>query len=73
MKHNKFIPLAVLAGLCIVGIAMNNQQCAAEQSSKPACVTKECSDVKKPCNTKKSCRIKCGKKAKMSKTTKCTK
>ncbi len=44
MKKNKFIPLAVLAGLCFVGFAMNNQRCAAKQN-KPdsACTTtKEC-------------------------------
>ena len=47
MKKNKFIPLAVLAGLFIVGFAMNNQQCAAEGNQPAACPTnKECGKIK---------------------------
>lgn len=40
MKKNKFIPLAVLAGLCFVGFAMNNKPCATEQN-KLACTSKK--------------------------------
>lgn len=32
-KYNKFIPVAVLAGLCFLAVSMNNEECYAEASS----------------------------------------
>lgn len=46
MKKNKFIPLAVIAGLCIASFTMNKKSCA-NQESKTDCTKKECKDSNK--------------------------
>lgn len=65
MKKNKFIPLAVLAGLCVVAVAMNNQQCTAKESKSPCGIVscKKNPEQEKKCKTSKGCKNRKTKKA----------
>lgn len=75
MKKNKFIPLAVIAGLCFVSVAMNKKNCTNEQNKPVGTDKKQCKDYKdnnKSVN-RTSCDTKCDKKSTTTKRNKYTK